>query len=238
MKNTVLFDLDGTLVEHGHALFPPLLAKWGYDRSVEEVKDAVAEEIHHFYNHIAAAEEQGWVPDLYRQFYQRVIRRLGVSDPDGERAEAMFAYFDTHPTPPLYADVPPVVKKLYQDGWRLGVITQRGHAGAESFLTDHGLAEFFPVIVAGDDGHGRKPGPGPFQAALEMLGAAPEEAVYVGDRIDDDCEGAVNAGLDAFLIDRDGVWEVASLDRDDFIRLARMGELLDHLPNGPQTERK
>ncbi len=53
----------------------------------------------------------------------------------------------------------PVVEKLHRDGWRLGVITQRGRSGAESFLREHGLAEMFPVIVAGDDGHGRKPGP-------------------------------------------------------------------------------
>lgn len=231
--DTVLFDLDGTLVEHGHALFPPLLATMGYERNADEVKLAVAQEIHHFYNHVAAAEEQGWVPDLYRQLYQRVVTRLDIPDPDGERARAIHKYFDSHPVPPVFEDTLPVVEKLHRDGWRLGVITQRGRSGAESFLREHGLAEMFPVIVAGDDGHGRKPGPGPFHAALEMLGATPQKAIYVGDRIDDDCEGAVNAGLGAFLIDRDSVWVMESAGRDDYTRLNALPELLAHLPCPP-----
>ena len=59
--DTVIFDLDGTLVEHGHALLPPLLAEWGYPRSYDAVKEAVARQIHYFYNHVGAAEEQGRV---------------------------------------------------------------------------------------------------------------------------------------------------------------------------------
>ncbi len=142
-------------------------------------------------------------------------------------------FFDAQPVPPLFDDVVPTVERLHAGGWRLGIITQRGRVGADRFVSAHGLASYFPVIIAGDDGHGRKPGSGPFLKALEMLDAAPANAVYIGDRIDDDCEGATAAGLDAFLIDREGVFALEADERDDFIHLTDLGDLLSHLPAQP-----
>ncbi len=232
--NTVLFDLDGTLVEHGHALLPPLLAEWGYPRSYDDVKEAVARQIHYFYNHVGAAEEQGWVPELYRQFYHRVLEQLDVPDDDGKQSAQVQMFFDAQPVPPIFDDVLPTVEHLYASGWRLGIITQRGRVGADRFVVEHGLAPYFPVIIAGDDGHGRKPGNGPFLKALELLDATPSTAVYIGDRIDDDCEGATGAGLEAFLIDREGIFALEADQRDDFTHLTDLADLLSHLPDQPQ----
>jgi FMN phosphatase YigB (HAD superfamily) len=66
-----------------------------------------------------------------------------------------------------------------------------------------------------------------------MLDAAPANAVYIGDRIDDDCEGAAAAGLEAFLIDREGVFSLEADKRDDFTHLTDLGDLLSHLPAQP-----
>ncbi|MCB0140922.1 MAG: HAD family hydrolase, partial [Caldilineaceae bacterium] len=95
----------------------------------------------------------------------------------------------------------------------------------------HGLTELFQTIVAGDDGHGRKPNAGPFHAALHHLQSAGPHAVFIGDRIDDDCEGALAAGLrTAFLIDRAGIHAETAAERTDFIHLAELVDLLAHLP--------
>ncbi|NJN81672.1 MAG: HAD hydrolase-like protein [Caldilineaceae bacterium] len=59
------------------------------------------------------------------------------------------------------------------------------------------------------------------------------QAVYVGDRIDDDCEGATAAGLTAFLIDRDAAHAQTASERADFTYLSNMAELLHHLPKVP-----
>lgn len=200
---TVLFDLDGTLVQHGHVLLPPILAQWGYIREIPVIKQAFAQELIWFYNHVEAAERQGWMPNLWQNFYGRLLKGLDVADEDGQRAATITDFYEGNPVPPLFDDAPDLVTALHDAGWQLGVITQRSKAGACRFLETHHLLGYFPVVVAGDDGHGRKPEPGPFQAALEKLGSRPEQAIFVGDRIDDDCEGALNAGLGAVLIDRD-----------------------------------
>ena len=51
--------------------------------------------------------------------------------------------------------------------------------------------------------HGRrKPCATIFAAALALGGAAPEDAVMVGDNLADDIEGAIASGLRAVLVDR------------------------------------
>lgn len=230
MIDTVLFDLDGTIVHHGNALMPPLFAEWGYTRAYDEVQEAVARSIHHFYNHIAQAEEQGWVGELYREFYHLTLVHLNIPDEEQQHAAAMQAFFETNPVPPLFDDVPPVLEQLRDAGHTLGIITQRGRTGAERFLAEHRIDGYFDVLVAGDDGHGRKPTPGPFQQALTYLGRVGEQSIYVGDRIDDDCEGARGAGLcGAYLIDRDGVFELEAAAREDFVHLTDLRQLLEHI---------
>ena len=78
----------------------------------------------------------------------------------------------TNPVPPLFDDVPAVLASLRDQGRTFRVITQRGRDGAELFLAEHGIADYFDVLVAGDDGHGRKPTAGPFEHALDVLGKA------------------------------------------------------------------
>jgi putative hydrolase of the HAD superfamily len=53
-----------------------------------------------------------------------------------------------------------------------------------------------PLVVSGDIGH-QKPDPRIFQHALGLVGVAPHEAVFVGDRLDVDVAGAKAAGMRA-----------------------------------------
>ena len=50
----------------------------------------------------------------------------------------------------------------------------------------------------------RKPDPAIFEPALELAGCAPEEALHVGDTVEEDVEGARAAGIRPLLIDRKG----------------------------------
>ena len=86
------------------------------------------------------------------------------------------------------------------------------------------------MVVAGDDGLGRKPDAGPFLTAVTKLNATPSQAIFVGDRIDDDCEGALNAGLGAFLIQTGQYPRPTGPQPAGYISLTQLGKLLDHLP--------
>jgi putative hydrolase of the HAD superfamily len=50
----------------------------------------------------------------------------------------------------------------------------------------------------------RKPSPEIFTAALSMADAAPEQALHVGDSIEEDVAGARRAGIEAVLVRRHG----------------------------------
>ncbi len=67
-------------------------------------------------------------------------------------------------------------------------------------------------------------------AALERLGASAERALFVGDRIDDDCGGAIAAGVAPFLIDRSRQHTDAAANAN-FVHLHALTDLLTHLPN-------
>lgn len=228
--NTVLFDLDGTLVQHSHVLLPPILAEWGEARTLDAVTDAFARQILWFYDHVADAELHGWVKTLWIRFYGHVLDDLGIPDTDHSRATWIYAFFEENPVPPLYPDVPEVLTSLSSAGWKMGIITQRSRAGACRFLTSHDLLARFPVVIAGDDGHGRKPDAAPFLTALDKLDTPPDKAVFVGDRIDDDCEGALSAGLGAFLIDREGLHSHVDHTDAGYTALNHLSDLLGHLP--------
>jgi HAD superfamily hydrolase (TIGR01549 family) len=241
MINTILFDLDGTLVHHGHVLLPEKLVEWGHPRSLDEVKQAFHDQIRWAYDQLNGNKEAGYSSLFWQGFYQRILGQMGISD--DSLSSRMVAFFAADPVPPLFEDVAPLLERLQGSSWRLGVITQRPRRGVIRFLDAHGLSVRFPVVVAGDDGFGRKPDPEPFFNALARLGTTPEQAVFVGDRVDDDCGGACNAGLRAFLIDREGFygeesgWSLndRSGNRTEFIRLTSLVELLDHLsvPSSP-----
>lgn len=226
--DTILFDLDGTLVHHAHALMPAFLAGWGYSRSLDHVEAAVDEHLDWLYEQ-TRRNNGVWTDEAYLEFNVRILDSLRIPDPTGELAQQSAVYFDSQPVPPLFSDVLPLLARMRAPTLRLGVITQRGRDGASKFLHAHKLLDRFDTLIAGDDGHGRKPDAAPFTAALDAVDSTPERAIYIGDRIDDDCEGAMGAGLRAFLIDRKGRHLTAARGAS-FIHLRNLLELNAHLP--------
>lgn len=143
------------------------------------------------------------------------------------------------------AEEPPLVQlrtlETLRKGRALGIVTGRPDAEARWTVDRFGWKPYFPLVVGKEKQEGRgKPDPFPIQRALGMFGAAglrvrPEEAVYVGDSVDD-----VAAARAA------GVWSIgfvpAYYDRDEHEALLRargahviihdldtLPELVDHL---------
>jgi pyrophosphatase PpaX len=75
----------------------------------------------------------------------------------------------------------PVIAKLRQRGYSLGVVTSKSRQFAERGLRLCGLWDFMSVFISMDDTLRHKPHPEPLLLALEKLRVAPQHAVYVGD---------------------------------------------------------
>lgn len=85
--------------------------------------------------------------------------------------------------------------------YALGVVT---NTHLPSLVPGHlrrmGLLDVMSTIVTSVEVGRRKPHPLIFEAALERLGAAPGETLFVGDSIEADFRGATKAGLHALVV--------------------------------------
>ena len=89
--------------------------------------------------------------------------------------------------------------RLKAAGLRLGIVSN-SDGRVEQALTAAGLREYFDVVIDSSIVGVEKPDPAIFRAALDALGTAPEEALYVGDLYDVDVLGARAAGMEAVLL--------------------------------------
>jgi pyrophosphatase PpaX len=159
----VLFDLDGTLIDSG----PIILASMQH-----AVRTVLDREIS--YEELAATVGgQG----LLAQF-----RQLD-SDHADELAEVYKRHNDPlHDTLEAFDELLDVLPRLKAEGRKLGIVTAKRHRtvglALERFPV---LASAFDVVVAHEDTDRHKPEPEPVLLAVEKLGGATSEAVYVGD---------------------------------------------------------
>ncbi len=100
-----------------------------------------------------------------------------------------------------YPDAEPVISQL-QPEVPMAIVTNGAPDTQRTKLSLTGLDRFsLPTVVAGEIGIG-KPSPEPFLLALDQLGVAPEQAVFVGDSVTRDINPALNLGMAALLIAR------------------------------------
>ena len=103
----------------------------------------------------------------------------------------------------LYPEVKEVLSELKQRGLKLGLISN-GYEEEINLILEKAYLEkaTFDIIVGVDTIRQTKPNPDIFKYAISKLNVKPEEAMFVGDNVEADYEGAENAGIHALLIDR------------------------------------
>jgi pyrophosphatase PpaX len=80
----------------------------------------------------------------------------------------------------IYEGVAEMLSGLRSGGLRLGIVTGKGREAWEVTRAASELGAW-DVVVTDDDVHAAKPDPGGLLAAVEALGIAPAQAVYIGD---------------------------------------------------------
>jgi pyrophosphatase PpaX len=116
-----------------------------------------------------------------------------------DRAEELVTVYRAH-NEPLHdelaccAGMDEVLVQLKDEGRRLGIVTAKRRQTVELAFARIPIEHLFETVVGGDETKKHKPDPEPLLLALERLGAAPDEAVYVGDA-PFDIKAAKAAGL-------------------------------------------
>ncbi|MGQ9600145.1 MAG: HAD family hydrolase [Anaerolineae bacterium] len=116
--------------------------------------------------------------------------------------------------------------ELRSRGYQLGLVTNREDTQRFTELLDKlGLRSHFDLTLTSGEVGVRKPEAGIFYAALERIGVAAKESVYVGDNYWADVVGARNAGVTPVLLDPYSLFPEA-----ECLRIDRIDGLLTWLP--------
>jgi len=127
--------------------------------------------------------------------YAEVLRELGVDDPD--------AFIDAEhevwrPAHQVLGSAQALLESLRGRGVKTGVVANSWPEPARLLRADaeaFGLAGLLDVMVFSDEAGAVKPEPAIFLQALEQLGVEPANAMFVGDRLETDVQGAANLGM-------------------------------------------
>ena len=185
MYNTVIFDLDGTLLN-----------------TIDDLADAVnyVQEKYGIEKHSV---------DLVRQHVGNGIRNLMIrSVPQGEenpKFEEMFScykeYYQEHCQikTAAYPGIMELLKSLHNKGIKMAIVSNKAHPAVVE-LNKIYFEDYISVAIGENEAAGiqKKPAPDSVFHALELLGSKKSEAIYVGDS-EVDYATAKNSGLDCVL---------------------------------------
>lgn len=207
MLPAVLFDLDGTLLDHKAAAQTAVVA-WACehaDAHPHPEEALVAEWLRLEQEHFAA-----YLAGALTFYEQRRARLAGLMAFLGRAAlpqheldllfQAYLGHYRGAWRP--YDDAVPALDDLAQAGVSVGVLTNGQDAQQRAKLQAVGLLARFDCVMASSTLPAAKPVAEAFIAACERVGRSPHEVFYVGDDLRTDALAATQAGLRGVWLNR------------------------------------
>jgi len=171
-RPTILFDLDGTLID-----------------SIELILNSA----HYAFEKLerTAPPDSEWLASVGIPLFTTFGRYARDKDDCNALIAAYREYqFANHDRLiRCYDNVVNTIVTLRASGHELGIVTSKSEALAIRGLAHVGLARFMDTIVGCDGSTRHKPHPEPVQIALDRLGCAPYDAIFVGDSVHDIAAG-------------------------------------------------
>jgi len=172
--NTLLFDLDGTLINTNELIIESFLhtlhSYYPDQYKREDVLPFIGPTLYDTFTSINPEKTEEMVK-VYRRF-------------NHEQHDTLVTEYET---------VFETIKTLKEHGFKLGIVTTKIRDTVNMGLKLTKLDQFFDVVVTLDDVENAKPHPEPVLNALAQLDSKPEEAIMVGDN-HHDVEAGKNAG--------------------------------------------
>ena len=184
MLNTVVFDLDGTLLD----TLGDLAGSVNYALRKHGLPECSLQEVRSFLGNGIVRLMQGAVKNAVQ----------------GAAFEEVFQTFRSHylehclDTTQPYPGILPMMEKLREAGVKMAIVSNKLHPAVQE-LSRRFFAELVTSAVGESETVRRKPNPDGVLRALKEMGSRPEDAIYVGDS-EVDWETARNAGLRCALV--------------------------------------
>ena len=177
MITTVLFDLDGTLIDTEELILT------SFRTATAEVLgfSPLDEEVRRYIGIPLVEQAAVLAPDRVDELMESYRRHnLALHD-------ALIGYFE---------GTREMLEALGARGLRLAVVTSKRNVPAREGLDSFDLQPYFELVQGMEDTVKHKPNPEPLLTAAQRLGVAPAECVYIGDSTYD-MEAAHAAGMGA-----------------------------------------
>ena len=224
---TIIFDMDGTLIEH----------TWQLRRITETLFARFADELapmshNEFYDLFWPKNEDMWymmvdgVLDGDTAAKYSYINTLRALSKDTALAQPMLAYWhqlvleEARPFEDTFA-----VLTALRDKYATGIVTNGFATLQRAKINRYHLAEYVDFTLVSEEIGFHKPDKRIFLKALEMAGnASPQQTLYIGDNPVSDIQGAQDAGITPILMNSrndltapDGIAKVQKLS--DLLKL-------------------
>ncbi len=188
VKKSVIFDLDGTLIDSVPDLCREIslfLNKHGRralteSETVSIIGNGAAMMLRGAYELTGEAVGESEMPALLDAWVRQYAD-----------AEMSLTY--------AFPRVPETLERLKKDGFKLAVCTNKPHEPTLAILKKLDLEKYFDVVLDADALPVRKPRPEPLWEAVKRMGGTNDSAVMVGDS-EADAEAARNAGFPVVLL--------------------------------------
>jgi len=197
----ILFDIGGTLVktEPMHETFKRILKAKGIDLPPEKITIALEK--------TKKELDIKKMPELRQDFWLKfnliALENLGIKYDILSLAKAIDKEWWDYAKISLYPEALTVLHKLKEKHLKIGIVTNSFQIDMEKGLSKLNLRGLFDVEVNIDSAGKAKPAKEIFMFAVRKLCLQLSEVLFVGDEIETDYKGALNAGLQAMLIDRE-----------------------------------
>lgn len=147
--------------------------------------------------------------EFWLRYSHRQLVALGASEAQAAALAAPMNEFMKaayKPATIVPAELPGMLRRLREGGWKLGVITNRSKP-LGTLLQELGLEAHFDYVLTAGEINAWKPQPLIFLHACQHMGVDAKEAAYVGDNYFADVVGARAAGVTPVLYDPRGIFD-------------------------------
>ena len=195
--STVLFDLDGTLIDTAPDMAAAL--------------DILCDEEDHPrkpYSEVRPIVSNGSVA-LIKLAFGEALDAATLERLKSRYLDIYQQHLSVHST--LFDEMTELLEQLESNDIKWGVVTNKPGWLTEPLMEALGLLKRASCIVSADTTKNRKPHPEPMYYACKLTGAQPEECVYVGDARRD-IEAGQNAGMMTIIAEYGYIEDTENVD--------------------------
>lgn len=163
--NTVIFDLDGTLLN-----------------TLDDLTNALNYSLDLFnYKHVTSLDTRRYIGNGIRKLIE-----LASNDSNTKHLDLMFNHFKEYYTihcddfTSTYEGINEVIDYLKKKNIKLGVVSNKAKYALEILVNNH-FPNTFTSVIGDGEGFKRKPSSEPILACINALSSKVEDTIYIGD---------------------------------------------------------